>query len=162
MATKGSATPATQWLQKHGVAFISHSYEYAARGGAVDAAHKLGIDLYHTVKTLVMENEKQQPLIILMHGDQSVSTKHLARQTGAKHIQACTPDTAQRHSGYLVGGTSPFGLRKPMPIWVQHSILELEQVWINGGKRGLLLQLNPKIIRNPLGAQPVDVQNSSS
>lgn len=157
MSKKPSETPATQWLKKHQISFTEHVYEYAAKGGANDAAHKLGVDPHLTIKTLIMEDEKKQPLVILMHGDQEVSTKNLARQTGAKHIQPCDPATAQRHSGYLVGGTSPFGTRKTLPVWVQTTILSLDTIYINGGKRGMLLQLNPQVLTQQLAAEPVDV-----
>lgn len=157
MAKKTSETPATLWLKQRKIPFSEHIYDYAAKGGANDAAKKLGLDPHITIKTLVMEDEKKQPLIILMHGDQEVSTKNLARQTGVKHIQPCEPNTAQRHSGYLVGGTSPFGTRKTMPVWVQKSILDYESIYINGGKRGLLIQINPKILVDYLKAKPVDV-----
>lgn len=157
MSKKSSETLATQWLKKHNITFTEHVYDYEAKGGANDAAHKLGVDPHITVKTLIMEDEKKQPLVILMHGDHEVSTKNLARQTGAKSIHPCTPDTAQRHSGYLVGGTSPFGTRKNMPVWVQSSILDLETIYINGGKRGMLLQLKPTVLTETLGAKQVDV-----
>lgn len=157
MSKKSSETPATLWLKQQKIPFTEHLYEYEPKGGAHDAALKLGLDPYVTIKTLVMENEKKQPLIILMHGNQEVSTKNLARQTGAKHIQPCDPATAQRHSGYLVGGTSPFGTRKTLPIWVQSSILDLQTIYINGGKRGMLLEIKPNILIDKLNAQPVQV-----
>ncbi len=157
MSKKTSETPATLWLKQRHIPFTEHVYVYEAKGGANDAAKKLGLDPHITIKTLVMENEKKQPLIILMHGDQAVSTKNLARQTGGKHIQPCEPATAQRHSGYLVGGTSPFGTRKALPVWVQSSILDLDHIYINGGKRGLLLQLDPQVLSQQLAAQAVDV-----
>lgn len=157
MSKKTSETLATLWLKKQHIPFTEHVYAYEARGGANDAAHKLGLDPHITIKTLVMEDEKKQPLIILMHGDQEVSTKNLARQTGAKQIQPCDPASAQRHSGYLVGGTSPFGTRKALPIWVQSSILDLEHIYINGGKRGMLLKLDPQVLIRHLGAKPVEV-----
>lgn len=154
---KNSETLATQWLRKNHIEFSEHPYDYEAKGGANDAAKKLGVDPYITVKTLIMEDEKKQPLVVLMHGDHEVSTKNLARQTGAKNIQPCSPETAQRHSGYLVGGTSPFGTHKKMPIWVQASILDLESIYINGGKRGLLLKIKSKVLTEVLGAKAVDV-----
>lgn len=157
MAKKNTGTPATQWLHKNKIRFTEHIYQYEAKGGANDAAFKLGFDPHMTIKTLVMEDEHKKPLIILMHGDQAVSTKNLARQTGVKHIQPCDPVTAQRHSGYLVGGTSPFGIRKDIPIWVQKSILNLKKIYINGGKRGLLVSLCPTVLTENLGANIVDV-----
>ena len=157
MAKKTSETQATKWLKQNKVLFSEHAYDYVSHGGANDAAEKLGLDPFITIKTLVMEDEKKQPLIVLMHGNQHVSTKNLARQIGVKHIQPCEPATAQRHSGYLVGGTSPFGTRKPMPIWVQDSILTLPQIYINGGKRGLLVQLEPIVLTQLLHAKAVAV-----
>lgn len=157
MSKKIAGTLATQWLQKNHIDFIEYSYVYEARGGANDAASKLELDPHITIKTLVMEDENKIPLIILIHGDQEVSTKNLARQTGVKHIQPCTPETAQRHSGYLVGGTSPFGLRKPISIWVQESILRLDKIYVNGGKRGLLLKICPQVLIDKLNANPVNV-----
>lgn len=157
MSKKTSETQATSWLKKNKIAFSEHTYEYTTHGGANDAAQKLNVDPFITIKTLIMEDEKKQPLIVLMHGNHEVSTKNLARQIGVKHIQSCDPNTAQRHSGYLVGGTSPFGTRKKMPIWVESSILNLERIYINGGKRGLLIQINPNVLINVLKATPVRV-----
>ena len=157
MAKKSSETLATKWLKKNNISFTEHVYNYEDKGGANDAAHKLGLAPHLTIKTLIMEDEKKQPLIILMHGDHEVSTKNLARQTNTKHIQPCDPATAQRHSGYLVGGTSPFGTRKTMPIWVQKTILELDKIYVNGGKRGLLVGLNPNVLTVYLHAHLVDV-----
>ncbi len=161
MSKKSTGTLATQWLHKNNIKFTEHLYGYEAQGGANDAAHKLSLDPHITIKSLVMEDENKKPLIVLMHGDQTVSTKNLARQTGAKHIQPCDPATAQRHSGYLVGGTSPFGLRKNIAIWVQSSIMDLEEVYINGGKRGLLVKINAMILTEKLKAQTVNVSLSS-
>lgn len=157
MSKKNTGTPATQWLIKNEIEFTEHIYKYEAKGGANDAAKKLNLDPHSTIKTLVMEDENKTPLIILMHGDQAVSTKNLARQTNAKLIQPCDPATAQRHSGYLVGGTSPFGLRKSMPIWIEASILEIEKIYINGGRRGLLLAISPQVLIKYLNAVPVNV-----
>lgn len=150
-----SQTPATQWLKAKGVAFESLTYDYIDHGGSALAAQSLGVDEYITIKTLIMENEHKEPLIILMHGNKYVSTKNLARQINAKHITPCKPDTAQKHSGYMVGGTSPFGTRKSMPIYVEESILTLEHIFINGGKRGFLLKISPAILTSLLHAQPV-------
>ena len=157
MAKKSSETQATKWLKQNNIPFSEHVYEYVSHGGANDAAEKLGVDPFITIKTLVMEDEKKQPLVVLMHGNHQVSTKNLARQIGVKHIQPCEPATAQRHSGYLVGGTSPFGTRKAMPIWVQDSILTLPQIYINGGKRGLLVHLDPIVLTQLLQAKAVKV-----
>ena len=158
MARKGkhiSETPATQWLRAAGVAFVEHVYEYVEHGGTAESARALGWPENAVVKTLVMQNEQGQPLIVLMHGDKQVSTKNLARALGAKCIAPCAPEVAQRHSGYQVGGTSPFGLRKPMPVFVEASVLALPQMLINGGRRGYLLALSPAVLTGLLAAQAV-------
>jgi Cys-tRNA(Pro) deacylase len=138
-----SETPATAFLRKHGVAFSEHVFEYEDHGGSRLAARELGIDEHAMVKTLVMEDERKQPLIVLMHGDRSVSTKNLARQAGAKRIESCRPDVAQRHSGYQIGGTSPFGVRKSMPVYLEKTVLALPKIYINGGRRGYLVGIAP-------------------
>lgn len=153
----GSETPATQWLRKHGVEFTIHPYEYVEHGGTAVSAAALGVDEHQVVKTLVMEDEQAKPLVVLMHGDRTVSTKNLARQVARKRIAPCTPDTAQRHSGYQVGGTSPFATRKPMPVYVERTILTLPRMFINGGRRGLLVGLAPDVLVRCLGAIPVAV-----
>jgi Cys-tRNA(Pro) deacylase len=150
-----SETPATAWLKVHGVAFTEHSYEYVEHGGAKHSAEVLGLDPFAVVKTLIMQDEKARPLAVLMHGNRSVSTKNLARQIGAKSVDPCQPEVANRHSGYLVGGTSPFGLKRDMPIWVEASVLDLPAIWINGGRRGFLVGLNPAVLSGPLGAKVV-------
>ncbi len=150
-----SETPATAWLKAHGVAYAEHPYEYLEHGGAQHSAQVLGLDPFTVVKTLVMQDEAAKPLVVLMHGNRSVSTKNLARQVGLKSVQPCQPDVAQRHSGYLVGGTSPFGLKREMPIWVESSILELPRICINGGRRGFLVGIDPAVLLDPLGARPV-------
>lgn len=160
MAKKGktqhvSETPATQWLRAHAVAFTEHVYEYVEHGGTHESALQLGLDEHAVVKTLVMQNQDAEPLIVLMHGDCTVSTKNLARDIGAKQVQACTPEVAQRHSGYLVGGTSPFGTRKGMPVYIEESILALPRIAINGGRRGFLVQIDPAACVQVLGATPV-------
>lgn len=155
-AQHSAQTPATLWLDQHKIPYTAHHYPYTAHGGARHAAAQLGLDLHDVAKTLVMEDEQARPLIVIMHGDQEVSTKQLARQTGAKRIAPCAPRVAERHSGYLVGGTSPFGTRKDMPIWVQASLLKLDVVYINGGRRGLLLGIAPHTLIDPLGANTVD------
>jgi len=152
-----SETPATAFLKKHGVAFTEHAYAYVERGGTKASSEALGVDEHHVVKTLVMEDEAKKPLIVLMHGDREVSTKNLARQAGRKRVESCKPEVAERHSGYQVGGTSPFGLRKPMPVFVERSILSLERIFINGGRRGFLVCIDPNEIVRVLGAKPVDV-----
>ena len=139
-----SETPATTYLRQHGVAFEPHLYAYEERGGTSVSARELGVDEHHVVKTLVMEDERRQPLIVLMHGDRTVSTKQLAREAKVKTVQPCQPDVAQRHTGYLVGGTSPFGTRKAMPVYMEASIAQLPRIYINGGRRGFLVSMDPK------------------
>ncbi|AEA61871.1 Cys-tRNA(Pro) deacylase [Burkholderia gladioli] len=150
-----SETPATQWLRRQGVAFGEHTYDYVEHGGTGESARQLGVDEHAVVKTLVMEDEQARPLVILMHGDRTVSTKNLARQIGAKRVEPCKPEVANRHSGYLVGGTSPFGTKKAMPVYVESSVLALPSILINGGKRGYLLSLAPAVLTDVLGAKPV-------
>lgn len=152
-----SETPATQFLKRHSVAFEEWVYEYVDHGGSDEASRQLGVDPHCVIKTLVMEDDHAKPLIVLMHGDHEVSTKNLARQVGAKRIVVCQPDVAQRHSGYQVGGTSPFGTRKAMPVYVQSSVLACERIFINGGRRGYLLQIDPAVLTRVLAAKPVDV-----
>jgi Cys-tRNA(Pro) deacylase len=151
-----SETPATQWLRQHGVAFQACPYDYVEHGGTAESARQLGVPEHAVVKTLVMQNEKAQPLLVLMHGDRKVSTKNLARQIGAKSVEPCKPEVAHRHSGFLVGGTSPFGTRKAMPVYVENSVLALTCIWINGGRRGFLVKIAPQVLLDPLGATPVD------
>jgi Cys-tRNA(Pro) deacylase len=150
-----SETPATAWLRQHGVAFTEHVYDYVDHGGTAESARQLGVDEHAVVKTLVMQDERAQPLVVLMHGDRQVSTKNLARAIGAKSVQACTPEVAQRHSGYQVGGTSPFGLKKAMPVWVEESVLALPAICINGGRRGFLVGIAPTVLTGLLGAKAV-------
>lgn len=152
-----SETPATAFLDKHGVSFGEHPYDYEERGGTRVSSEKLGVPEHAVVKTLVMEDEAKKPLVVLMHGDREVSTKNLARQIGKKTVAPCKPDVAERHSGYQVGGTSPFGLRKPMPVYVERTILGLDRIWINGGRRGFLVSLDPKELVRVVAAVPVDV-----
>ena len=140
-------TAATRALKTKGVAFRPHLYEYKERGGTSHSASALGVPEHAVIKTLVMETESREPLIVLMHGDCEVSTKALARFVGVKRISPCDPEVAQKHSGYLVGGTSPFGTRRPMPIYVERSIFDLEEIYINGGKRGFLVSVNPSDLR---------------
>jgi len=150
-----SETPATQWLRARGVAFTEHPYAYVEHGGTAESARQLGVPEHAVVKTLVMQDEHAQPLVVLMHGDKQVSTKNLARALAAKSVEPCKPEVAQRHSGYLVGGTSPFGLRKAMPVVVEASVLELERVFINGGRRGYLVGIAPAVLVQALQARPV-------
>jgi Cys-tRNA(Pro) deacylase len=151
-----SETPATAWLKAHGVAFTEHSYEYLEHGGAQHSAQVLGLDPFAVVKTLIMQDESAKPLAVLMHGNRTVSTKNLARQIGAKSVEPCKPEVANRHSGYLVGGTSPFGLKRAMLVFVEASVLTLPRIWINGGRRGYLVGLDPAVLSGPLGAIPVE------
>ncbi|MEG0921672.1 MAG: Cys-tRNA(Pro) deacylase [Comamonas sp.] len=150
-----SETPATQWLKAHKVVFTEHPYDYVEHGGTEESAKQLGLDEHMVIKTLVMQDQDTKPLIVLMHGDCKVSTKNLARQIGAKSVEPCKPEVANRHSGYLVGGTSPFGTRKQMPVYIEQSILELSRIAINGGRRGFLVQIDPKVCVDVLGAKQV-------
>jgi Cys-tRNA(Pro) deacylase len=152
-----SVTTALRELRKHGVRFVAHEYRHEEHGGTRTAAAQLGVDEHAIVKTLVMEDEARKPIIVLMHGDREVSTKQLARLIGRKSIQPCEPQVAQRHTGYLVGGTSPFGTHKPLPVFVERSVLALETIYVNGGRRGLLVQIAPAELTRVLGAVPVDV-----
>jgi Cys-tRNA(Pro) deacylase len=154
--THVSETPATQWLKKHAIDFTEHIYEYVEHGGTSESAKQLGVSQEHVIKTLVMQNEAAKPLVVLMHGHCKVSTKALAREIGVKSVSPCDPDVANRHSGYLVGGTSPFGLRKPMPIFVEATVLGLEKIYINGGRRGYLVGINPGVLTENLKAKPVN------
>ena len=154
---KVSETPATAFLKKHGVAFTEHPYDYEERGGTRVSSEKLGVPEHAVVKTLVMEDEAKKPLVVLMHGDREVSTKNLARQISRKRVEPCKPDVAERHSGYQVGGTSPFGLRKPMPVFVEKTILELDRIYINGGRRGFLVGIDPKELVRVAFATAVEV-----
>jgi Cys-tRNA(Pro) deacylase len=158
MARKEHApeTPATSFLRQHHVAFTEHLYNYIERGGTAESAKQLGVDEHAVVKTLVMQDQDAKPLIILMHGDRQVSLKNFARQIGAKKVEPCKPEVAQRHAGYQVGGTSPFGTRKLLPVYVERSILALPAIYINGGHRGFLVQIAPKVLSDLLQAKPVD------
>jgi Cys-tRNA(Pro) deacylase len=151
-----SETPATQLLRRAGVAFTEHPYDYVDHGGTAESARQLGLDEHAVVKTLVMEDERAQPIIVLMHGDREVSTKNLARAIGVKSVQPCRPEVAQRHSGYLIGGTSPFGFKRPgVPVVVEASVLELPRICINGGRRGFLVGIEPRVLVELLAARPV-------
>jgi Cys-tRNA(Pro) deacylase len=151
-----SAVGAIAMLRKHGVAFTEHSYRYEERGGTAVSSRELGVSEHAVIKTLVMEDENQQPLIVLMHGDREVSTKNLARQIGRKTITPCAPEVAQRHTGYMVGGTSPFGTRKTMPIYMERSIANLPMIYINGGRRGFLVSMAPADLIRVLSPTLVD------
>lgn len=150
-----SETPATRFLRAHKVPFTEHVYDYVEHGGALHSAQVLGVDPFCVVKTLVMQDDLARPLLVLMHGNRSVSTRNLARQIGAKAVAPCAPDTANRHSGYLVGGTSPFATRKAMPVYVEQSVLDLPRMFVNGGRRGYLLELDPATCVQLLQAQAV-------
>ena len=150
-----SQTPATALLRSRGVAFTEHVYDYVDHGGTAESARQLGVPEREVVKTLVMQDERRQPLIVLMHGDCQVSTRNLARAIGVKSVEPCAPEVAERHSGYQVGGTSPFGTRKVMPVYVEASVLELPRICINGGRRGYLVGIAPAVLTEVLGAQPV-------
>lgn len=151
-----SETPATQFLRKHQVAFSGHPYTYEDKGGTAVSARELGVDEHSVVKTLVMQDEAARPLIVLMHGDCKVSTKNLARAIPCKSVEPCKPEVAQRHSGYQLGGTSPFGTRKALPVYVEESILALPTIYINGGRRGYLVGIDPKVLPGLLGAKAVN------
>ncbi len=151
-----SETPATALLKRAGVAYTEHVYEYVEHGGTAESSRQLGVPEHEIVKTLVMQDERGDPLVVLMHGDRQVSLKNLARQIGAKSVEPCTPEAAQRASGYQVGGTSPFGTRKAMKVYVERSVLALPRICINGGRRGYLVGLAPQVLVDLLGATPVD------
>lgn len=154
---KASATPATVFLARHGVAWTEHFYEYVEHGGTGVSSSALGVPEHEVVKTLIMETDRGDPIVVLMHGDRKVATKELARVAGAKRVFPCRPEVAQRHSGYLVGGTSPFGTRKPMPVYLERSVLELPHIYINGGRRGYLLGMDPRELARVLAPVLVDV-----
>ena len=150
-------TPAVRALRAAGVSFSPHRYRYEDRGGTRASARELGVDEHLVIKTLVMQDEAHRPLLVLMHGDREVSTKALARALGVKSVAPCAPETASRHTGYQVGGTSPFGTRKPLPVWVERSVLELPRLYINGGARGFLVALAPGDLVRVLNPTPVEV-----
>ena len=158
MARKEHApeTPATTFLRENNVSFTKHLYDYVEHGGTSESSRQLGLDEHAVVKTLVMQDQDAKPLMVLMHGDRQVSLKNLARQIGARKVEPCKPDAAERHTGYQVGGTSPFGTRKHLPVYVERSILELPAIYINGGNRGFLVEISPRILTDLLHAQPVD------
>lgn len=152
-----TTTPATAMLREAGVSFSEHVFAYVDHGGTAASSAALGLPEHHVVKTLVMQDEKQRPLIVLMHGDRLVSTKNLARQIGAKHIEPCKPEIAERHTGYQVGGTSPFGTRKKFPIYVERTVLALDPVYLNGGRRGYLVGMDASDLVRLLSPTPVEV-----
>jgi Cys-tRNA(Pro) deacylase len=151
------ATPAVHALRRHGLSFTEHEYRYELKGGTRVSSRELGVDEHHVVKTLVMEDETKAPLIILMHGDREVSTRQLARQIGVKTVKPCAPEVAERHTGYQVGGTSPFGTRKPLPTYMEESITRLDRIYVNGGRRGFLVCVDPREVATVLDAGLVNV-----
>src|ERR687886_1227953 len=155
-------TPAVRVLRERKVDFAPHLYTYEERGGTRHSAESLGVDEHAVVKTLVMETDARKALIVLMHGDREVSTKQLARTLGVKTVHPCDPATAQKHTGYLVGGTSPFGTRARLPVYVEHTIFELPKIYINGGKRGFLVEIEPKVLRDVLPVTEVSVAVAKS
>ena len=152
---KVSETPATRFLRSHGVEHSEHVYDYVEHGGTAESSRQLGVPEHEEVHTLVRNTDSGDPFIILMHGDKSVITRELARALGVKSVQPCTPADAQRHTGYLVGGTSPFGVRKGLPVYVEASVLELPRILINGGRRGYLIGIAPRVLTELLDAKPV-------
>jgi len=155
--SKAPSTPATRLLRERGVEYTEHLYRYEEKGGTRVSARELGVEEHAVVKTLVFEDEAKAPLIVLMHGDKEVSTKALARQLGRRAIEICKPEVANRHTGYQVGGTSPFGTRKAMPVHVERTVLELPRIYVNGGSRGFLVGLAPAELVRVLAPTPVDV-----
>jgi Cys-tRNA(Pro) deacylase len=154
---KTPVTAAIRVLRQAGVAFTEHPYAYVEHGGTAGFAAQAGVDEHAVVKTLVMEDDAKKPFVVLMHGDREVSTKELARVLGVKSVHPCAPETAERHSGYIVGGTSPFGLRKPLPIYVEATVLGLARIYINGGKRGFIVGIEPQELVRVLQPTPVNV-----
>jgi Cys-tRNA(Pro) deacylase len=155
--SKAPSTPATRLLRERGVAYTEHLYRYEERGGTAVSSRELGVDEHAVVKTLVMEDDAGAPLVVLMHGDREVSTKALARQLGKREVRICKPEVANRHSGYQVGGTSPLGTRKAMPIYMERTILDLPRMYVNGGSRGFLVGVAPRELAGVLSATLVDV-----
>jgi len=157
MKLKIPSTSAVRLLKSKGIAYSSHFYKYEERGGTAVSARELNVPEHSVIKTLVMEDDKRAPLIVLMHGDRQVSTKSLARQIGARTISSCTPEVANKHSGYIVGGTSPFGTKKTMPVYLEGTILDLDEIYINGGSRGFLVSIAPKVLLSLLNPVIVEV-----
>jgi Cys-tRNA(Pro) deacylase len=157
MSTKYPVTQAIRALRAADVAFEAHEYAYVEKGGSAASSAALGVPEHAVIKTLVLEDDAREPLVVLMHGDKQVSTRNLARQIGARSVQPCKPEIADRHSGYQVGGTSPFGTKRPMKVYMERTILELPRIWINGGRRGFLVSLDPKEAARVLAPILVDV-----
>ena len=155
--SKIPSTNATRLLKQHGVPYTEHPYRYEERGGTAVSARELEVPEHAVIKTLVFEDDQKRPLIVLMHGDRQVSAKELARQIQARSVQPCKPEVADRHSGYQVGGTSPFGTRKPLPIYAEATIFSLPRIWINGGAKGFLIALAPSVLVDLLNAKSVNV-----
>lgn len=149
-------TPAIRVLRESGQSFALQTYTYVEQGGTRNAAGQLGVSEHAVIKTIVLETDARAPLICLMHGDRAISTKQLARALGVKHVGPCTPETAQRHTGYPVGGTSPFGLRKPLPVYAEETLFELSEIWINAGRRGVLARMSPGVLETLL--KPIRVK----
>lgn len=154
---KAPVTAAVRVLRQHKIDFSDHLYAYEARGGTATSSRELGVDEHAVIKTLVMEDDGKRPLVVLMHGDREVSTKNLARHIGVKTISPCSPEVANRHSGYMVGGTSPFGTKRAMPVYMERSILGLPRIYINGGKRGYLVGMDPQAVMAVLSPELVEV-----
>lgn len=154
-----SETPATHWLNQNKIQFQEFQYDYVDHGGAAEAARQIGIPLHQIAKTIIMQDDKGRPMIVLMHGDKEISVKNLARQLGVKKIEACTPTNAQRNSGYQVGGTSPFATRKKMPVYIQTSLLEYDLIFVNGGRRGYMIGVATNVFTDLLGAQEINAAN---
>ena len=152
-----TVTPAVRFLRDRGVAFTDHAYKYEEHGGTRVSARELGVDEHAVVKTIVLEDEARKPLIVLMHGDREISTKNLARHLGVKSVAPCKPEVADRHTGYMVGGTSPFGTRKPLPVYMERTILDLPRIYINGGRRGYLVGVDPREVERVLKPGLVEV-----
>ncbi|OLE54048.1 MAG: aminoacyl-tRNA deacylase [Acidobacteria bacterium 13_1_20CM_3_53_8] len=150
-------TPAVRWLREKKIEFVPHVYDYVEHGGTRHSAESLGVQEHAVVKTLVMETDRRKPLIVLMHGDREVSTKNLARNLGVKSVQPCSPDVAAKHTGYMVGGTSPFGTRATLPVYVERTIFDLPKIFINGGKRGFLVEIEPEALRELSPLEEVEV-----
>ena len=154
---RAPSTNATRLLKQQGVAYTEHFYRYEDRGGTKVSARELGFDEHSIIKTLVMEDDQKRPLVVLMHGDREVSTRELARVVGARSVQACKPEVADRHSGYQVGGTSPLGTRRAMPVYIERTVLELPRIYLNGGSRGFLVGIDPKVLLGLVKPTLVDV-----
>lgn len=156
MKEKYPVTMATRFLKSHNVAYTPHLYKYEDRGGTAVAARELGVDEHKVIKTIIMEDETKEPFIVLMHGDMSVSEKNMARIRGVKTVKPCEPTVADKHSGYMVGGTSPFGTKRDMKVYIEKSILSLDKIYINGGKRGFLIIISPSVLTETLDAEIVE------